>query len=240
MSRPRRKVLAAPIACVIYLRVSTEEQERSGLGREAQEATCRKYASRQGWEIAAIHVEDGLSGKLPVAERPALAAAIAAANAGPGVAFLVYSLTRAFRTQRECWMTIEDDHGEPALPLVSATEPFDLTTAFGRASFGMLATFARLEADLCADRTVAALDAARARGVVLGAPKMHERVVDGVRETDPAKMAVVVRIQAMRREGLSYAGIAAKLNAEGVASSKGGRWHVRTVRVALGTDTAAE
>ena len=239
MSRPRRKPVTTPTSCVIYLRVSTEEQERSGLGREAQEAACRKYAARQGWEIAAVYVEEGLSGKLPVRERPALAEAIAAANAGPGVAFLVYSLTRAFRTQRECWMTIEDDHGDPALPLVSATEPFDLTTAFGRASFGMLATFARLEADLVADRTVAALDAARARGVVLGAPKMTERVVDGVRETDPAKMAVVLRIQALRAEGLSYAKIAEQLNGEGVASAKGGRWHVRTVRVALGVEAAA-
>ncbi len=220
------------------MRVSTAGQSESGLGREAQEATCRAYAARQGWTVAGVFVDDALGGKLPVTERPALAAAITAANAGAGVAFLVYSLTRAFRTQRECWLTIEDDHGDPALPLVSATEPFDLTTSFGRASFGMLATFARLEADLVADRTVAALAAARARGQVLGAPPMGVRVVDGVRVEDPAVAASIARIKALRGEGQSYATIAATLNEEGAPTAKGGRWHVRTVRVALGLESA--
>jgi DNA invertase Pin-like site-specific DNA recombinase len=238
MSRPRRKAPAVPTACVIYLRVSTEDQARSGLGREAQEAACRAYAAKHGWTVLAVFVDDGVGGKLSVAKRPALAAAIAGANADAGVAFLVYSLTRAFRTQRECWLTIEDEHGDPALPLVSATEPFDLTTAFGRASFGMLATFARLEADLVSDRTVGALQAAQARGVILGAPKMTERVVDGVRQTDPAKLAVVRQIQDLRADGLSYARIAAKMNDDGIPSANGARWHVRTVRVALAVEPA--
>ncbi len=133
----RKTKAAAYTSAVIYLRVSTDHQRMSGLGREAQEAACRAYASRQGWTAASVHVDDGLGGKLPIGERPGLAAAVAASQ-GPGVAFVVYSLSRAFRTQREAWATVEGDYGEPALPLVSATEPFDLTTAFGRAAFGML------------------------------------------------------------------------------------------------------
>lgn len=248
MSR-RRPSPTGPTQAVIYLRVSTEDQARSGLGREAQEAAARAYCARQGWPVAGVHVDDGLSGKLPVAERPGLRQAIEATHAAPGTAFVVYALTRAFRTQRECWNTVEDARGEPALPIVSATEPFDLTTSFGRAAFGMLATFARLEADLAADRTTAALGAARARGVKLGAPSMAERVVettgdDGkvtrVREADPGRLAIIREIQAAHAGGRSLRDIAADLNARGVPTARRGRggtvarWHVRTVRVALG------
>ncbi len=241
-----RRKPQTPTAVVIYLRVSTEDQARSGLGREAQEAACRAFCARMGWRLlgppgergeATAFVDDGLSGKLPIGARPGLAAAVEAAR-GPGVAFVVYSLSRAFRTQRECWMTVEDDRGEPALPLVSATEPFDLTTAFGRAAFGMLATFARLEADLASDRTVAALSAAKARGTRLGAPGMVERVTaKGVREFIPERVEVAREIQALRRQGLSLAAIADELNTRGVPTAKpGARWHKRTVGVAAGLE----
>ena len=248
MSTRRPKLPTGPRQAIIYLRVSTDEQARSGLGREAQEAAARAYCARQGWPVAGVHVDDGLSGKLPVSERPGLRAAIEATHAAPGTAFVVYALTRAFRTQRECWSTIEDSHGEPALPLVSASEPFDLTTSFGRASFGMLVTFARLEADLASDRTVAALGAARARGVKLGAPSMVERVTEAVddagkvtltREVDPGRMAIVREIRAAHEGGASLRAIVADLNARCVPTAKpGARWHVRTVRVALGLAAA--
>ena len=34
-----------------YLRVSTEEQARSGLGLEAQRATIEQEAKRRGWKV---------------------------------------------------------------------------------------------------------------------------------------------------------------------------------------------
>jgi DNA invertase Pin-like site-specific DNA recombinase len=243
-----RRKAAETTAAVVYLRVSTEDQARSGLGRDAQEAACLAFCARQGWTVLPppvgplnpegkrqSYADEGLSGKLPVRERPALEAAVAAAV--PGVAFVVYSLSRAFRTQRECLLQVEDERGNPVLPLVSATEPFDLTTAFGRAALGMLATFARLEADLASDRTKAALAAAKASGTKLGAPGMLERVIDGERVIDPARVAVARQIQELRAEGKSLAAIADDLNARGVPTAKpGARWHKRTVAVAADLD----
>jgi len=43
-------------------------------------------------------------------------------------------------------------------------------------------------------------------------------------------------MQAMRREGLSYARIAASLNAERIPSKQGGRWHAMSVRSVLMTN----
>lgn len=231
--RPRKP---SPItAAIIYLRVSTAGQAESGLGREAQEAACRELCARHGWPVLGVHVDDGISGTVGLAGRPGLAAAVGAVHARPGTACVVYSISRLARSQRALWDLV-DDRGEYALPLVSASEPFDVSTPAGRAMLGMLATFAALEADLASERTSAALGAARARGTKLGAPGMIERVVDGVRVVDEVKAAHVRRAQGLRAEGLSLREVAERLNAEGVPAAKGGRWHVRTVRVALGLD----
>ncbi len=205
----------ARTSAVIYLRVSTEKQARSGLGREAQEATCRAYAERQGWTVAGVFVDDGVTGKLE--ERPAFLAALAAQRANDA-AFLVYAVSRFARTQRQTWNLV-DDRGEYRIPLVSATEPFDTSTPMGRAFLGMLATFAALESDLASERTRDALAAARKRGVRLGAPGMVTTV----------PVDVLRRIQSDPR---SLRAVAESLNNDGIPAAKGGRWYAHTVKAA--------
>ena len=46
---------------------------------------------------------------------------------------------------------------------------------------------------------------------------------------DEAEQSVLVRIRAMRAEGLPLRGIADRLNVEGVASKQGRIWHASTV-----------
>ncbi len=43
----------SPPRCVIYTRVSTEEQGREGASLPVQLQACRQYAARAGWTIAA-------------------------------------------------------------------------------------------------------------------------------------------------------------------------------------------
>src|SRR5579859_5028780 len=117
----RRKL--ATSAAVIYLRVSTDGQRVSGLGREAQEAACREHCARQGWTVQAVHCDDGLSGTLPVESRPGLSAAVAECRSS-GAAFVVYSLSRAARSVPELYRMVAPD-GEFAVPLVSVTESVD-------------------------------------------------------------------------------------------------------------------
>jgi DNA invertase Pin-like site-specific DNA recombinase len=217
-----RRKLATYTAAVIYLRVSTDGQRVSGLGREAQEAACREHCARHGWAVQAVHCDDGLSGTLPVEERPGLAAAVEAARAA-GVVLLVYSVSRAARSVGELYRLVDPRDGSDPIPLVSVSEPFDLTTAMGKAFLGMLAVLAALESDLASERTIAALAAAKARGVKLGAPRVYDGAHPGV-----------IRAQALRAEGMSERDIADQLNHEGVPTARpGGRWHQKTVRAAL-------
>lgn len=54
-----------------YVRVSTEEQARSGLGMDAQRTRITEEAQRRGWHVTWA-VDDGYSGS--TMRRPALAA----------------------------------------------------------------------------------------------------------------------------------------------------------------------
>jgi site-specific DNA recombinase len=46
-----------------YVRVSTEEQGRSGLGLESQRRAIRQAAKERGWKLVAICEDSGVSGK---------------------------------------------------------------------------------------------------------------------------------------------------------------------------------
>src|SRR4051812_7138853 len=66
---------------VSYLRVSTEQQGKSGLGIEAQREACRRFAADNGFEIVAEHVEIQTGkGADALDRRPELVKALAAAR----------------------------------------------------------------------------------------------------------------------------------------------------------------
>jgi DNA invertase Pin-like site-specific DNA recombinase len=66
---------------IAYLRVSTQRQQRSGLGIEAQRATIARFAETEGMTILAEYVEaETGKGGDALDRRPQLAAAPAAAR----------------------------------------------------------------------------------------------------------------------------------------------------------------
>ncbi len=210
---------------VIYLRVSTAEQAESGVGLEAQEARCRALCAARGFDVTSVYRDEGVSGKTEVTSRPGLGKAIAEVRAhlarGNAAVLVAYSVSRVARSQRVLWNLV-DPGKAAALPLVSATEPFDTSTPMGRAMLGMIGVWSQLEADIAGERTRDALAALKANGKRLGAPPMRERVPE-----------VVARIASMRAGGMTLHQIANALNAEGVQGARGGRWWPKNVRAAI-------
>jgi DNA invertase Pin-like site-specific DNA recombinase len=229
----RAKLTTAATSAVIYLRVSTQRQADSGAGLDAQLAKCQEHCFRQGLPVLSVHKDEAISGKDGVEKRPGLRDAIAAVTAVPGAVVVVYSLSRLGRSQRLIWNLL-DAGGEYALPLMSATEPFETTTPMGRAMLGMLGVWAQLESDLVSERTIDALAAVALRGTKLGAPGMaSSRRVNGVLQP----RVDVDAIKALYLSGgYSYRTLAEHLNETGVPTATGtGKWHVNTVRTALAT-----
>jgi DNA invertase Pin-like site-specific DNA recombinase len=213
-----------PNLMIGYIRVSTDEQADSGLGMAAQRAAVTAEAERRGWMIAAIH-EDTLSGK--GLDRPGLAAALAAVEAGDAAGIVVAKLDRLSRSLRD-FAELMARAQSRGWNLVALDLGVDLPTAAGEFMANVMASAAQWERRIIGQRTRDALAAKRAQGVKLGRPA-----------TLPE--SVVERIVAAHKDGEGWSAIARQLNAEQVATAHGGaQWHPSTVRaVALSNGAAS-
>jgi len=182
---------------VALYRVSTGEQANSGLGIEAQEELVRKFIVQNGWELVGEHYERGVSGKLPLDQRPELCAAIAAATTFKADAFIVKAIDRLSRDPL-VQLTIERTLMRAGVRVVSAagegTQDDAPANVFLRR---IMAAQGELEASLTAARTRAALRAKRERGERLGRPPFGTKVFRG--ELVPAEgYEFVVRVLELR------------------------------------------
>jgi len=136
----------------IYLRVSTDEQ------RERQTiATQRDFAERfcelNGVPVYAYYADDGISGTVPLEERPEGARLLHDAEAQKFDAVMVYKLDRLGRDPRlilNAVATLES----LGVQIKSMTEPFDTATPAGRFLLTILSGVAGLERDTIVERSV--------------------------------------------------------------------------------------
>ncbi len=220
-------------AFVTYLRVSTDQQGRSGLGLEAQRAAVAQHAARGGRIVAAfVEVESGRKN-----DRPQLAAALAACRVRRAV-LLIAKLDRLSRNAAFL-LNLRDAR----VDFIAADMP-----DANRLTVGIMALVAEQEAEAISARTKAALAAAKARGVRLGNPHLkpgtRTQALAAGRMAAAAKTAkaralaadLAPIISAIRVEGTtSLAGIAAALTLRGYATPSGrGDWHPATVARVLG------
>jgi DNA invertase Pin-like site-specific DNA recombinase len=200
-----------------YLRVSTEEQGRSGLGLGAQRAAIADAASARGWEVEWVQ-DPGYSAK--ALHRPGLEYALERLRSGTAEGLVVAKVDRLSRSLGDFCGLIQRAERE-GWALVVLDPPLDLTTPAGRMLAHVLGAFAEFEREMIGQRTREGLAVAKANGKRLGRPARM-------------KPDVVARIVRERAEGRSLGAIAAGLNADGVPRAHGGRaWYPTTVRMAL-------
>ena len=111
-----------------------------------------------------------------------------------------------------------------------------------RLTLHLLAAIAEHEREMISQRTKAALQAAKARGVRLGNPNGAAALLEGCRAA--AERSAVVRrakaaqhatgvqpmLEDLTRQRLSHGRMAGALNARGVPSPSGGNWYPEQVR----------
>jgi DNA invertase Pin-like site-specific DNA recombinase len=131
---------------ITYIRVSAYQQGRSGLGIEAQREALRHFATTEGFEFSASSLKSKQEGGTPSTVVLSSRAALAAAK----------KLKWHVAGNRVPFVVAE---------LGADADPFVLH---------LFAALAEIERSLISTRTRQALAAAKARGVVLGSPKLSQ------------------------------------------------------------------
>lgn len=206
---------------VSYLRVSTSKQGEDGYGIDAQRAAIGNYLKlmRAGALAEFIEVESGRRN-----DRSVLDKALQLCRREKAT-LLVAKLDRLSRT-----VAFLSHLVEAKVDFVAVDNPHA-----NKLMVHMLAAFAEHERDMIAARTKAALASAKARGVRLGNPRLDEARCAAQAAVSQRAIQhsanVLPLISAIRQSGIqTYAGIAAALEARGVQTDRGGRWHPTTVR----------
>jgi DNA invertase Pin-like site-specific DNA recombinase len=220
---------------ISYIRVSTTQQGRSGLGIEAQRAALARFAQAEDFTIVRefVEIETG-KGADALERRPQLAAAL--------------SLARKMRCSVAAAKLDRLSRNVHFISgLMAKKVPFIITERPSIEPF-MLHVYAALaeeERRMIAERTKAALAAAKARGtnkkgepLQLGNPKLDEAGKRGNQANKDAADRHAANVLPIIRE-IEQAGvrtlreIAAALNARGIATARAGRWQAETVRNVL-------
>src|SRR5450432_2703438 len=207
---------------VTYIRVSTAQQGKSGLGIEAQRAALARFVESEGCEVLAefVEVETG-KGADALDRRPQLAAALATARKAKA-AVLVAKLDRLSRD-----VAFISDLMARRVPFIVAelgadADPFMLH---------LYAALAEKERHLISDRTRSALAAKKAQGVKLGNPV--NLVAAGAKGAETQRAGanafaanVLPVVRQIQDTGASTPrAIAEALNARGIRTARGGAWH---------------
>ena len=225
---------------VIYLRVSTDEQAQSGLGLEAQRAAC--MARVPAGATVSVFADEGVSGSVPVADRPGLFAALEAI--GKGDILIVAKRDRIARDYLIAgWVDLEV--AKRGARLASAAgEGTDSDEPMARVMRGIVDLYAEYERNMIRARTKAALAAKRLRGektggaVPFGYCVVSTEIGDDGRvrralAPDPAEQDAIRTMRALRAQGLGFRRIAEELQRQGVRGRGCARLGAMTVRRAI-------
>jgi len=212
-----------PDQFVTYYRVSTQRQGASGLGLDAQRQTVERYlAGRDKTVIESFtEVETG-KGSNALDRRPQLRAALDLCKKA-GATLLLAKIDRLARNVHFVSGLLET-----GVDFVAA----DMPNA-NKVMIQMYSVMAEWERDQISERTKAALAAAKARGVVLGATgPANLKTCNDQRQQKAREFRERLRpvLDGMVAQGLSRRGMVVRLNDLGIKASQGGAWSLGQVQ----------
>lgn len=206
---------------IVYRRVSTSEQGKSGLGLEAQNEAVQRFCAAEGFHIAGQY-QDVASGKLALDNRPGLAAALAEART-LHCPVIVSKLDRLSRDV--AFISSLMVRGVPFIvaELGIDTDPFVLH---------LYAALSEKERRLISQRTKAALASKVGTGKLGNQTNLEHAQAKGAAGNAAASAEFSRRIMGLLenlKEGMSLNQIAAHLNQMKVPTMRGGRWTAKAV-----------
>jgi DNA invertase Pin-like site-specific DNA recombinase len=154
---------------VLYLRVSTRHQKP-----DLQADGLRHDATRAGLDILAEYVDIAVSGRKE--GRPQLQARMRAARHHEFACVLVWKFDRFARSVSHLLSALEEFH-HLGIRFISVQDQVDTASPIGKAMFTVIGAMAELESSLISERVKAGMEAAKARGKLLGRPATPPHLV---------------------------------------------------------------
>jgi DNA invertase Pin-like site-specific DNA recombinase len=216
-----KKSAREPKAAIEYVRVSTKQQGKSGLGLEAQRENISRFAKAEGFNIVASFVEVESAKGDSLSRRPKLKAALAAARKIKDDDYkcapvIVAKLDRLSRDVHFVSGLMAEKVPFICADLGTDTDPFMLH---------IYAAFAEKERRLISQRTKEGLARAKARGAKIGGMNAKSLAT----KAEALERAEALRPILDKMTDMSATAIAAELNRRKVKTPMGGRWHGQTV-----------
>ena len=198
--------------------MSSDQQQGSGAGLEAQRRALAAECKRHGWRPLELVEQAGFSAEQ--LQRPGIQEALRRLEIGEAKALVAVKRGRLCRLVLDLGALIASAQ-EQGWALVALDCALETTTPAGEPLATVLASFAPFERRLISQRTRQALALKRAQGVRLGRPPTMSPYA-------------LERIRRERAAGKSLTAIANGLNADRIPTAQGGRrWYPATVRYTL-------
>jgi site-specific DNA recombinase len=199
--------------CVSYRRVSTVDQADSGYGLDAQKQAISAFVKREGFELVASFEDPGVSGTVPLEERPGLSQALVYAMT-KGVGALVVARHDRLARDTLVALLIERSFADAGIRILYADSSNGESDAdrFTRTVLHAAAEQAKRDIvrRLAAGRQVKATT--KPGSYLGGRPPYGYRAQGHELVIDPAQAEIVKKIFVLARDGVSIRNIAVKLD----------------------------
>lgn len=213
--------------CVIYIRVSTDEQAKHGYSIAAQLEKLEAFCVSQEWEVATVYIDDGQSAK--DLNRPKFKLMMDEIKQGKADVLLVYKLDRLTRSVLDLYEILQvlDENN---CKFRSATEVYDTTNAMGKLFITLVAAIAQWERENLGERVRMGMEKKTKMGKWKGGSAPYGYLYENDElKINPKEESIVKKVFEMSKTFGFYT-IAKKLTELGYQTKNNGDWHVDTVR----------
>jgi DNA invertase Pin-like site-specific DNA recombinase len=205
-----------------YCRVSTARQASEGESLDVQRRQIEGYAHMHGLTLRGVTVEEGVSGSIPVHERPKGAPLFAKLRKGDVV--IAPKLDRLFRSALDALRVVEDLR-KRGVSLHLLDLGGDISgNGLSKLFLTIAAAFAEAERDRISERIGQVKADQKARGRYLGGivPFGYRRGEHGQLTPHKAEQAAIRQMLALRAQGKALRAIAEAMQAKGFKISHEG------------------
>jgi DNA invertase Pin-like site-specific DNA recombinase len=200
---------------ITYARVSTGRQAELGASLAEQNRATVEIVTRKGWELGRQYVDAGKSGTT-ITGRPELKQALAELKAGNANALIVSHLSRLARSTVDLCQIMQTARRQN-WQLVILDLGVDTSTPAGELLASVVGTVAQYESRIIGERARVGHQALKAKGNRAGQKPLLP---------EPLRLEIATRVA----QGERLSRIAESLNANRIATAKGGQWHASTVK----------